>query len=151
MAPNDVETQIITGGRIMAYRFGSEEWIMAYQQVINDSPAYERAAATWEGDFFFIIQPDANYAIEAIYYLDLWHGKCRRAALVSNGENLAPVFRIEAASSHWKAIIDRKLDPIQGMMTRRLKLTGDFAKIMRAVPAAHELVNCATQVPTEFQ
>ncbi len=35
-------------------------------------------------------------------------------------------------------------------MTRRLKLKGNMMKIMRAVKAAQELVNCCTLVPTEF-
>jgi len=47
-------------------------------------------------------------------------------------------------------VIDKKLDPIQGMVMGRLKLTGTLTKIMRAPKAATELVNCATRVPTEF-
>jgi len=35
-------------------------------------------------------------------------------------------------------------------MTRQLKLKGDMIKIMKAVKAAKELVECTTQVPTEF-
>ena len=44
----------------------------------------------------------------------------------------------------------KELDPIQALMTRRLKLRGNMMKIMRAPKAAAELVNCSTQVPTEF-
>jgi hypothetical protein len=36
------------------------------------------------------------------------------------------------------------------MITGQLKLKGTLSKIMRAPKAAAELVNCATQVPTEF-
>ena len=133
----------------MAYEFGSVEWLAAYQEAINTSAAYARAAATWEGDFYFCIQPDAAYDIQSVYYLDLWHGQCRASAVAKDGE-YQPIFRIEGTASQWKAIIEKKLDPIQAMMTRRLKLAGDLAKIMRAVPAAHELVNCTAQVPTTF-
>jgi putative sterol carrier protein len=36
------------------------------------------------------------------------------------------------------------------MITGQLRLKGTMSKIMRYPKAAAELVNCATQVPTEF-
>jgi putative sterol carrier protein len=39
---------------------------------------------------------------------------------------------------------------MKGLMTKKLKLNGNMAKIMRAVKAANELVRCTTRVPTEF-
>jgi putative sterol carrier protein len=47
-------------------------------------------------------------------------------------------------------VIEKKLDPLQGLLTRQFKLQGDMVKIMRAVKAAQELVNCTTLVPAEF-
>jgi hypothetical protein len=35
-------------------------------------------------------------------------------------------------------------------LTRQFKLQGDMVKIMRAVKAAQELVNCTALVPTKF-
>jgi len=134
----------------MAYLFGSDEWIQTFMQEVNKSEAYEKAASDWEGDFYFVVTPGKMYEQGAIYYLDLWHGKCRSACLVTDEAQFSPVFRIETTDANWKAIIDKKLDPIQGMMTRKIKLRGNMAKIMRYVKAAQELVNCATRVPTEF-
>lgn len=134
----------------MALVFGSDEWIKAFMQAINNSEAYEKSASDWEGDFYFVATPDKMMDKMAIYYIDLWHGKCRHACLVAEESDYSPAFRMEAPDYNWKAIIDRKLDPIQGMMTRKIKLKGNMAKIMRYVKAAQELVNCATQVPTEF-
>ena len=39
------------------YLLGSEEWLKALAEAINNSPAYAKAAKTWEGDFYFIIDP----------------------------------------------------------------------------------------------
>lgn len=97
-----------------------------------------------------MIVPSEMYDRTAIYYIDLWHGKCRAACCVQDEAQFKPAFRLETSDTNWKAIIDKKLDPIQGMMTRRIKLAGDLGKIMRYVPAAQELVNCATRVSTEF-
>jgi putative sterol carrier protein len=134
----------------MPYLFGSDEWIKAYMEEINKSEAYEKSASDWEGDFYFVITPDKMFDDVGILYIDLWHGKCREACRVEDESQYSPVFRMETTDVNWKAIIDRKLDPIQGMMTRKIKLKGNMSKIMRYVRAAQELVNCVTLVPTEF-
>jgi len=134
----------------MAYLFGSEEWIKAFMEEVNKSEAYEKSATDWEGDFYFVVVPEKMLDRGAIYYLDLWHGKCRDARLVEDESQFSPAFRLETSDVNWKAIVTKQLDPIKGMMTRKIKLQGNMAKIMRYVKAANELVNCATLVPTEF-
>ena len=57
---------------------------------------------------------------------------------------------INAPETVWRKVIGKKLDPIQGLMTRQLKLRGNMVKIMKAVRAAKELVECTTKVPTQF-
>ena len=83
-------------------------------------------------------------------YVDLWHGDCRDARIVESADAKDPEFRIRAPLSSWKLVIGKQLDPIQALMTRRLSLQGNMMKVMRAVKAAQELVNCCTLVPTEF-
>jgi putative sterol carrier protein len=132
------------------YVIGSEEWVQAFADAINASLAYADAAKTWEGDFYIIIESGGPVQDEIVMYLDLWHGKCREAFIVPDRSSKSPAFVISAAEAAWRKVIDRKLDPIQGMMTRQLKLKGDMVKIMKAVKAAKELVECVCQVPTEF-
>ncbi len=132
------------------YKLGSPEWVQGFAQAINESEAYAEAAKTWEGDFYIIIDAGGKVVSEIVMYLDLWHGKCRDAYVVADRAAKAPAFVISAPESAWRKVIAKSLDPIQGMMTRQLKLTGDMVKIMKAVKAAKELVNCVTQVPTQF-
>ena len=134
----------------MAYLFGTDEWIKAFMAKINENEAYAKSASDWEGDFYFVITPDKMYDDVATYYADLWHGKCRDACLVEDESQFSPAFRLETSDVNWKAIIDKKLDVIQGLLTRKIKLKGNMAKIMRSVKAAQDLVNCTTLVPTEF-
>ncbi len=137
----------------MSYKFPSAEWVEALKDVINSSEAYRSAAKTWEGDFFFVIEPDSTttFTEPVTLYMDLWHGECRDAYVVENPkEHKQPEFVISAPYSVWKQVVTAKLDPIQAMMTRKLKLKGNLMKIMRSVKAANELVRCCTQVPTEF-
>ena len=130
--------------------FGSDEWVKTLMVKVNESEAYRSAAKTWEGDFYFIVEPEGSVTEPVIMYMDLWHGECRGAFIVEDENVKNPEFRINASVSAWKQVITKQLDPIQALMTRRLKLKGNMMKIMRAVKAAQELVNCCTQVPTQF-
>jgi putative sterol carrier protein len=132
------------------YLLGSEGWVKALAEAINNSSAYAEAAKTWEGDFYFIVDAGEGVEEEIIMYLDLWHGKCREAFVATDPSVKDPEFVINAPESGWRKVIAKELDPIQGLMTRRLKLKGNMVKIMKAVKAAKELVECATQVPTQY-
>jgi putative sterol carrier protein len=132
------------------YEFGSDEWLKAFQEAVNSSQAYAHAAKTWEGDFYFIVDPGGPIDEEIVMYVDLWHGKCRGTSRAADRSAMEPAFVINAPESVWRKVIAKKLDPIQGLMTRQLKLKGDMIKIMKAVKAAKELVECTTMVPTEF-
>ena len=46
--------------------------------------------------------------------------------------------------------MNKEFDPIQGVMSGKLKLTGDMAKLMRHVQAAKEIVNSLLTFETEF-
>jgi putative sterol carrier protein len=131
-------------------RFDTDEWIKALCQELNQSESYAQAAKNWEGDFYFIVEPGGAIEETVIFWVDLWHGKCRGAKLITDKGEKQPAFRMSAPLSSWRKVIERKLDPIQGLMTRQLKLKGNMAMIMRNVKAAQELVNCCTLVPTEF-
>jgi putative sterol carrier protein len=130
--------------------FGSTEWVQAFHEAINSSKAYEDAARNWEGDFYFVIEPSGTQSKPIYMYVDLWHGKSRKAFIAKDASEMKPEFVISAPVGVWKKVIEKKLDPIQGLVTRQLKLQGNIAKIMRAVKAAQELVNCTTKVLTEF-
>ena len=131
-------------------KFPSAEWVADFHAAINSSEAYAKAAENWEGDFYFVIEPEGSMTREENIYIDLWHGKSRAAFLVADRSEKDPEFVISAPVSAWKKVIEVELDPIQGMMTRQLRLRGNMVKIMKAVKAAKELVNCCTMVESEF-
>ena len=130
--------------------FATDAWIQRLHEEVNKSEAYRQAAKTWEGDFYFVIEPEGSFTETVYLYMDLWHGESREAFVAHDPSAKAPEFIISAPVSVWKDVIELRLDPIKGMLTRKLKLKGNMAKIMRAVKAANELVRCTTRVPTEF-
>jgi putative sterol carrier protein len=132
--------------------FGSIEWATAFMEAINASKAYEDAATTWEGDFYFIVEAGGSLKESGYTYVDLWHGKCRKVDVVTEAtkDKYKPEFVLQAAVGTWRKVAEKKIDSIQAIVTRQLKLTGNMGKVMRAVKAAQELVNCVTKVQTEY-
>ena len=54
----------------MKLPFPSEEWAKQLQVELNQSQDYAEAAATWEGDFYFIVDPGQGVVKEEVMYLD---------------------------------------------------------------------------------
>jgi len=134
----------------MAIKFPSDAWVKALMDDLNQSEAYAEAAKDWEGDFYFVVEPGGTLKEPVILYMDLWHGKCREAYLVTDEAAKTPAFRMTAPAATWKKVLIKQLDPIMGLMTGQLKLKGNMAMVMKNVKAAKELVESCTRVPTEF-
>lgn len=133
-------------------QFPSDEWVKQLETELNSSEAYADAAKNWEGDFYFVIDPDKdNPQLETKYlYMDLWHGKCRAAYAVDNKDVKNPAFIMSGAYSKWKRVVTAQLDPIQGLMTGQLKLKGNMVMVMKNVKAAQEMVKACTRIDAEF-
>jgi putative sterol carrier protein len=129
-------------------RFPSDEWIKIFKEELNKSKAYEDAAKDWEGDFLFVITPDEDLKKEIVFYIDLWHGKCRDAYLVKGKKNAMFVFK--GPFSNWKKIIRKELDPIRGLIRGMFTVEGDSRVILEQAKAAQELVNTASKIPVTF-
>jgi putative sterol carrier protein len=128
----------------MAYQFPSQEWTEQFVKEINSNAAYATAAQTWEGDVLLVVEE------QAAVHLDLWHGQCRGAEYLPGGEERTAEFKLSATLEQWQKILEGQLDPMQGLLTRQIKLDGNLVKAMKNIKAAQELVRCATRVPTQF-
>ena len=129
--------------------FPSDEWVNQFKEALNKNYAYAEVAKDWEGDFLFIISPDEQYSKEIILYIDLWHGKCRKAFIADKKQKAAFVFK--GPYSNWKKVIKKELDPIRGLIRGMFFLEGDSKVILEQTKAAQELVNTASQISTEFE
>ncbi len=132
----------------MALLFASEEWVQALHEALNNSAGYQSAAKNWEGDLCFRVQPGPGFPQEKYLYLDLWHGACRSAK--ASDTAVSSEFTITAPLMTWKQVINGRLDPIRAIMSRKLKLDGPMAKVLKSPKAAIELVNSAKTLDTEW-
>ncbi len=137
----------------MAPTFPSREWAQAFHQEVNASAAYRQAAATWTyGPVALVIKADPaiGLAADVGLWLDIERGQCREVRVVDAAEAARAPFCISGEYSRWKSVVRKELDPIKGMMQKKLELKGQMTIIVKYVNASKELVEAATRVPTSF-
>ncbi len=134
----------------MGIQFGTEEWIKNLMEALNSSEKYAKAAAKWEGDFYFIIEKGNGFAEDTYLYMDLQHGKCREAFKVNDSSAKSPAFTLSAPLKIWRGVLEGRIDPISAIMTRKFKLSGSKMKILKSPKAATALVEVAGELETDW-
>jgi len=138
----------------VAYPFPSQAWVQALISILNSDNRYAEIARNWEGDLVFAVEPDDDgqsndpQAQVVRIYLDLWHGKCRDGYMVEDGMAVAPPAKyvLSALRSNFLRILSGELDAMQAMLTRRLRVDGSMAYMLRNVPTVLDFVRCAKRV-----
>lgn len=131
--------------------FPSEEWLKGLETKLNSDERYADVAKNWEGDLFFFIEPEGNLDERLTFYLDLWHGACRKVEYQPAPESHPkPAFTLTASYNNITAILSGKLNPMTAMMTSKLKVRGSMGYMMRNVPTVLDFVRVAQEVTTEI-
>jgi putative sterol carrier protein len=134
----------------MAAVFPSMEWLNELGNKLNTDARYAEIAQKWEGDMIIVIEPQGNLKEEEVYYLDLWHGKCRGVARLKDASEKNATFLLRSAYENIKLIMTGKLDPMQAMLTRKLSVKGNMAVMMRSVPTVLDFVRCCREITSEI-
>jgi putative sterol carrier protein len=135
----------------MAVVFPSEEWLRGLEAKLNTDARYQEIARNWEGDLFFFIEPEGNLKEQLTFYLDLWHGTCRKVEYKPAADSHPnPAFTLSASYRDITAILKGKLNPMTAMMTSKLKVKGSMGYMMRNVPTVLDFVRVAQEVTTEI-
>ena len=131
--------------------FPSKEWLKGLESKLNSDARYGEIAKNWEGDLFFIIEPEGNLKEQLTFYLDLWHGKCRKVEYKPQPESYPnPTFTLTATYKNIAAILSGTLNPMTAMMTSKLKVKGSLGYMMRNVPTVLDFVRVAQEVTAEI-
>lgn len=138
----------------MGYPFPSESWLNALVDVLNTDKRYAEVAKNWEGDMTVVIEQGASGPSDGLpvaKYLDLYHGECLAARMIDPEEEELPdaAFTLRATIDNIYKIFTGELDPMQAMLTRRLRVEGNMAYMLRNVPTVLEFVRCARAVEIE--
>ncbi|NOH02472.1 MAG: hypothetical protein HND47_11220 [Chloroflexi bacterium] len=131
--------------------FPSEEWLKGLEVKLNSDDKYREIAKNWEGDLFFFIEPEGNLKERLTFYLDLWHGACRKVDYNPEPSTYPkPTFTLTATYDNIAAILSGRLNPMTAMMTMKLKVNGSMGYMMRNVPTVLDFVRCAQEVTKEI-
>jgi len=138
----------------MAMKFPSEEYIHAVMEVINNDQQYAQVARNWEGDIIFFVEPDGGVEgqdLPMTLYFDLWHGKCRQVRIIDPDTEELPdaAYTLTASRHNYLRVLRGELDPMQAMITRRLKVDGSMGYMLRNVPTILHFVRCCGLVEIE--
>lgn len=135
----------------MAAKFPSQEWLKGLEAKLNSDARYHEIAKNWEGDLFFFIEPEGSLQERLTFYLDLWHGTCRKVEYNPPAESHAsPAFTLTSSYKDITSILTGRLNPMTAMMTSKLKVKGSMGYMMRNVPTVLDFVRCAQEVTTEI-
>ena len=135
----------------MAAIFPSEEWLKGLERRLNTDAHYQGIAKNWEGDLLFFIEPDGNLKERLTFYLDLWHGTCRKVDYNPSAESYPnPTFILTSSYKDITSILTGKLNPMTAMMTSKLKVKGSMGYMMRNVPTVLDFVRVAQEVTEEI-
>ena len=131
--------------------FPSKEWLAGLEERLNVDERYAEIAKNWEGDLFFHIEPEGRLIEGLTFYLDLWHGKCRKAEYKPDASTYPkPAFTLTASYNNITAILTGKMNPMTAMMTMKLKVKGSMGYMMRNVPVVLDFVRVANDVTDEI-
>lgn len=135
----------------MSAIFPSEEWLKGLETKLNSDERYREIAKNWEGDLFFHIEPEGNLTESLRFYLDLWHGTCRKVEYNPEASSYPnPAFTLTASYNNITAVLTGKLNPMTAMMTMKLKVSGNMGYMMRNVPTVLDFVRVANEATEEI-
>jgi len=154
--------------------FPSKEWLEEYCKMLNQSKEYKEAGkgwgVGWNGDFIFQIE---NIPVDKISvgdlpadlakqlkeyvingtsysYIQLKDGECKGTRLLKDPKEVEVGFIMKGPYENWKKLTKGEIDPIRGLLTRKFKLEGSMAQVMRYTRAASIMTKISSSVKSEF-
>ena len=136
----------------MTYTFPEIAWLQSLKDKLNTDEQYAHVARKWEGDFMFNIESGGPHTTNVQLYIDLWHGTCREVFVVDqeSPSDKNPAFILSAPYDNFVRILKGDLDPMQAMVTRKLRVQGSMAYMLRNVPVVLDFVRCAQEIDANF-
>jgi putative sterol carrier protein len=131
-------------------KFPEASWLQALEEKLNTDEKYAQVARNWEGDMLCVIEPNGALKETLVFYLDLWHGKCRSTAILENGANTKAVLTLKAPYDQYVRLINNELEPMQALLTRKVSVQGNMALLMRNVPVVLDFVRCCREITTGY-
>lgn len=129
------------------YDFPSLKWMENYCEKLSGSKEYNNAAINWEGDFVFVVREENG---RSLYYMDLWHGKCRRTTQLTGESEAKAEFILSADYDTWKKLCLGESDITKALVYGKIKVKGSLPKLLRNMKGGKVMISVMRDVPTSF-
>jgi putative sterol carrier protein len=130
--------------------FPSAQWAHAFRDVLNARKSYREVARGLTADFIFHVQKEGPLKMDHMVYVKLKEGEAVEVEEIQGWQDRTPEFVIAAKYSQWVALMKGELEPVQGLLTRKIQVSGSVSKLMRHVAAAKELIRATRDMDTKF-
>jgi putative sterol carrier protein len=114
--------------------FPSKEWCEEAVRVVNADPESVLAGAGWKGDFGLVVEAEpGKLAKPFTVHLVPDGGKITRYEILRDPdelEELEPAYVARAPYSTWKGLILGTVDPVEAVLKRQIRMTGDLQPVM---------------------
>jgi putative sterol carrier protein len=125
--------------------FGTSEWLDEYVRIYNENPNVQEALKDLSARvaFQFLDRPD----IPAKYFF------IKEGVIVEHGEVAdegAMDFIIRGNYEVWKAVTLGELDPMNALMSGKVKITGNMAALLKHAEGFKQTFEVVEAIPTTF-
>jgi putative sterol carrier protein len=136
-------------GKEDGMRFASMEYLEEVQRRTNDDEEHRRLAAGENDSYTMVLRKEpekgisndvtVGYRIEGGEITDIWEGQ-------KDAD-----FTLAARYGIWVDILRGKLDPVKALSLRKLKVKGNFFKLLKGSDSTLRWVEILRSIPTEFE
>lgn len=114
--------------------FPSRGWAEAAMAMVNADPESVEAARGWSGDFGLVIEAEAGKLEEHfVAWVRPEGGRIAELRVLVDPDDLdelEPAYRVRAPYSVWKGLLLGRVDPVQAILQRQLRIDGDVQPIL---------------------
>lgn len=123
-------------------------------RLINADPESREAGEDWVGDFGAVVEAEQGiFAAPFAIHCEPRNGQVTQLKFLSDPDELdelEPAYLARAPYSVWKGLIQGTLDPVEAVLRRRIRLTGDVEQLMQRMRYKGITDRVLSQLATEF-
>ncbi len=126
----------------------TQEWIDAVAEVLRNDETYQRKAKGFDSSFQFVVKADPKKGVAEDRACGLNLPACDKAWI---GAHDAPDYTMTGSYGVFHGIVTGKTGAVMAITTRKVKVQGNLAKLLKYTGATNRFVEVLREVGTEFE
>lgn len=130
-------------------KFASPEYLEEMKKRTNSDPKYQELAKNESGSYTMILQAEPENGVPNTIVVGY---REENGKIVETWVGERPTdFVISGKYGVWVDILNGKMGPTKAFVMRKLKVKGDFLKIVQGSAATDRWIQILRTIPTEFE